>query len=214
MIQVVHSPLAPDYPEWPEMPFSCATVVCEGPSAFNARPEDILAECLPGPILAVNRAIAFSDDIPFDFWATFDDPQNLWGWAQPHLHPEAKLFTADGKVVLWGHLPVDLTRLYAWHQTIMEAKGMEDQNGLCPLVPTLFPLLAWILSLGVQEVKLIGVDMSGSGTPFLDDWQDVADEGYQLRWEVERQFLAHSARFYRAKGARLTRWDPSKTFRR
>jgi hypothetical protein len=53
--------------------------------------------------------------------------------------------------------------------------------------------------------------MRGSGTHFLADWSDDADEGYQLRWAVEREMLAHSVRFYRAKGARISRWDRSKS---
>lgn len=203
--------LSPVYSSvWPERRLERVTVVCEGPSALRASPADLHAAALDGPIVAVNRAIAFSDVLPIDVWATTDDPRNLWEWAQPHLHDETKLLSVEDKVIVWQKLLPDFSRLYAWHPSSMDAEGLQDEHGLHPLVPSLFPVLAWLLHVGARDVRLLGVDMVGSGTPFLDDYSDDADEGYQIRWAVEREMLAHTARHYRARGARITRWDRSK----
>lgn len=195
---------------FPEKPERSATVVCEGPSACFASPDELHRACLDGPVIAVNRAIHFSDVIPIDVWATTDDPRNLWEWAQPFLPEATKLFTVEDKAFVWEKLLPDFSKLYAWHPSSMDAEGLIDEHGLHPLVPTLFPVLAWLLHLGTKHVHLVGVDMAGSGTPFAPDWHEDADEGYQIRWAVEREFLAHSVRFYRAKGARITRWDRSR----
>ena len=211
MIQATHAPLLPAYPGFPEVRAERVTVLCEGPSAFHASQDELQAACAGGPVIAINRAIAFSDRVPIDFWATYDDPRNLWEWAQPHLHSKTKLFTSEDKVIVWDTLLPDFERLYAWHPTSMDGGDVEpDANGLYPLMPTIFSTLAWLLKLQVQEVVLVGVDMAGKGTPFLGDWDEDSDEMHECRWAVERVFLAHSSRFYRAKGARIKRWDKSR----
>lgn len=198
--------LNPRYPSWPERPEEVVTVVCEGPSAHWNQKK--LRRHAKGPVVAVNRAIAYP--LPVDFWATADDPNKLWEWSQDYLHERTRFFTTHTSLLAWKGLLPDIQRVYHWHSSEMREDYLEDENGQYPLIPTLFSVLAWLLHLGVKEVRLIGSDFMGSGTPFLDSWKPLADEDYQARWRVERLYLAHSMKHYRAKGARITRWKTSK----
>jgi hypothetical protein len=216
--QALLSPRRPACPDFPERKYLEATVVCEGPSACRASPTRLREALLPGPVIAVNRALAFSQALPIDVWATMDDPRFLWGWGQEHLHGETKLFSGNDvpNIWLWRELLGETggDRLYARPPTYMG----EDQDpgetppeallwsdGKAPMVPTIFHALAWLLQVGVKRVRLIGCDMQGSGSPIGPDWNPEDDEGHALRWAVERYFMAHSFRHYRAKGARIER---------
>ena len=158
--------------------------------------------------MAVNRAIAYGAEIPIDIWATTDDPRVLWEAAQPHLRPDVGFFTTVNNLLVWRDLGVDVGRLYHWRSTYMDDLRLEGED-TGPLIPTIFPVLAWLLHMGTKEVRLLGADMLGSGTPGID-YEPVADEGHQMRWEVERTMLAASMRQYRLRGARIRRWQQSK----
>jgi len=205
MLATEERPLTPLHPTWPERPQETVTVLCEGPSVFLGRYE-LLAHSR-GPVVAVNRAIAFSHEIPIDFWATTDDPLNLWEWAQPSLHEGTRLFSTRNNLMAWEAILPDIQRLYHWTSTYMDELAVGDE--LAPLIPTLFPVLAWCLRQGAKEVRLLGCDMIGSGTPGID-FRPVADEGHVLRWEVERRLLALSHKQYRTQGSRIVRWPMSK----
>lgn len=205
MIATEVAPLIPRAQEWPEKPQERVTLLCEGPSAFVGAHE-LLAHSR-GPVVAINRAIAFSPDIPIDFWATTDDPRNLWEWGQPYLHEKTRLFTTLNNLMCWDEMGVEATRIYHWRSTYMD--NLVGADGLAPLIPTLFPVLAWILQQGTKEVLLLGADMIGSGTPGID-FSPLADEGHALRWSVERRMLALSMRQYRTKGSRIRRWNRSR----
>lgn len=157
--------------------------------------------------MAINRAIQFSDTVPIDFWATTDDPRNLWTDYQECLHPTTRLFSTRNNLMVWNSLLPDIQRLYHWEPTFMEDLVVGDE--LAPLIPTLFPVLAWILRQGTKEVVLLGADMIGSGTPGID-FRPVADDGHEYRWLVERRMLALSMRRYKAQGSRIVRWSKSK----
>lgn len=204
-MQAVASPLLPRYHRWPERPQAVATVICEGPSAA-ARPE-ALARAAKGPVVAVNHAIGFSDRVPIDFWATTDDPRNLWGDYQEALHEETRLFSTENQLLVWRDLLPSIGRVYHWHGTAMKEYAVGSEPA--PAIPTVFPVLAWLLSVGVREVRLLGCDMRGSGTPGIN-FTEEEDEGHGLRWAVERTLLALSMKQYRAKGARIIRWKHSK----
>lgn len=203
------TPLKPSFAHsWPEKRHEQAVVLCEGPSLWKGR----LSRYGGVPVVAVNRAIAVARDFPVDVWATLDQPSNLWGWGQEFLHPATKLFTGDDKVIIWQRtLPEVMDRLYSWPVTGMD--GLEDSDGLAPLVPTLFHVLPWLCSLGVKHVDLLGADFSGTSSPLLPDYSVHSDEGYILRWRVERDMLSLTMKQYRARGARITRWKDSKTRR-
>jgi hypothetical protein len=162
-------------------------------------------------VVAVNRAIQFADVIPFDCWATLDDPRHLWSWAQPHLHPRAKLFSSDGapNILFWRDLLGDeqIQRLYTATPTYMDE--LKDSEGYPPMLPTLFHVLAWLLRLGVKRVRLVGCDMRGTGSPIAAEWREAEVDGWDYRWEIERELLRLSERKYRAAGARIERWNPS-----
>lgn len=207
--------LAPVYAAiWPERPLERVTVVCEGPSACEASPDQLFSACLNGPIVAVNRAIAFSDVLPVDAWATMDDPRFLWDWAQAYLHPTTKLFSGDDtpNILLWRDILTDdgLGRLYTRPPTYMDELAEASEDGKAPMLPTLFHTLAWLLQVGAKHVRLVGCDMQGSGSPLGPEWDPFPDEGHVLRWNVERELLAHSTKHYRARGARIERWQMSK----
>jgi len=185
-------------------------VVCEGPSACYASSEALLGALLPGPCVAVNRAIMFSDVIPFDAWATMDDPRNLWGMAKKHLHERTKLFSGDEapNILIWRDiLGDDVGKLYTRSPTYMDE--LTGSDGLAPMMPTLFHTLAWLLQVGAKRVRLIGCDMEGSGSPIGPEWSPENDRGFHLRWQVEREMLRLSQEHYRARGARIERWQRS-----
>lgn len=205
------APRPPRFPTWPEDRHPRATIVCEGPSACLATSEALRASLLDGPVVAVNRAIAFADRLPFDAWATLDDPNHLWGWAQQYLHPKTKLFSSDGtpNILFWRDIlgDVNLGRLYTRPPTYMDELADFTESGEAPMVPTLFHVLAWLLQVGVKHVRLVGCDMDGSGSPLAPTWDRVADEGHVYRWQVEREFLRLSQEQYRARGARIEQWE-------
>lgn len=206
------APLAPAYPLFPETRYRQATVVCEGPSACLASQEALRAALLPGPVIAVNRALAFSQTIPVDVWATMDDPRFLWEWGQEHLHPTTKLFSGSDapNIWIWRELLGDDAggRLYARKATYMDELAEYSSDGLAPMLPTIFHVLAWLLQVGAKHVRLVGCDMAGKGSPIGPEWDPFPDQGHALRWSVERELLALSMKHYRARGARIERWQP------
>lgn len=206
------APLAPSCPDFPETPYRQATVVCEGPGACFASPLELALACLPGPIIAVNRAIRFADRLPIDVWASMDDPRHLWGWAEPYLDPTTKLFSGNDfpNIWLWREILGEDAggRLYTRSPTYMEELAEVAVDGAAPMMPTLFHVLAWLLQVGVREVRLVGCDMAGTGSPLMECWDPVENEEHQSRWGIERTLLALSIRQFRARGARLSRWQP------
>ena len=204
------APLAPSFAcSWPEKAQKRAVVLCEGASLWSGWKHPYRG-C---PVVAVNRAIAVARDFPVDVWATMDHPSNLWEWGQEFLHPETKLFTGDDKLLVWQRMlgPEILQRIYSWPCTPMDE--LQDEDGISPLVPTLFHVLPWLLSVGVKDVMLLGADFSGTSSPLLEDFSVHSDEGHALRWNVERIMLSLTMKQYRARGARITRWPHSKTRR-
>ena len=210
MLATAQKVLNPRYPSWPKVPEEVVTVVCEGPSAhWNQKKLKAYAK---GPIVAVNRAIAYP--LPFDFWAQADEPTKLWDWGQDYLHERTRFFTTHVSLLSWSKLIPDIKRVYHWEASEMKEDYLEDENGHFPLVPTLFHVLAWLLFLKVKEVRLIGADFMGSGTPFIpESWAPMANPDYENRWAIERLYLARSIDHYRAKGARIKRWQKSKPVR-
>jgi hypothetical protein len=201
-------PLPRNFPGWPESPEGSVNVLCEGPSLALLEP----ANLLHGPVVAVNRALAVSSEVPIDCWATVDQPSNLWEWARPHLGADQALFTVYNHVGFWedaiGHDGIN-SRLYAWPPTFMGPtetdEGFHDDRGRPPLVPTLFHVLAWLSSLvGTKRVRLFGCDMRGSGSG--ESFSEAMDMGWVFRWRVERRMLALSTRHCRARGQRIERW--------
>lgn len=202
---------------WPEKPQETVTVICEGPSAYFER--EALRRAVrasAGPVVAVNRAIALSCDVPIDMWATTDDPEKgNWDTHSNYMPDGCKLFSVECNLLQWERvLGGEWGKLYLWHNSYMDE--LADAEEPCPpLVPTLFPLLAWLLSQGVKDLRLIGCDMKGTHSPFIMEHYDHrADRGHELRWIIEREMLAHSIRHYRAKGARITRWNTQRTGRK
>lgn len=224
LAKALQEPLQPHCADFPEQVYREATVVCEGPSACLAPTQALQAAPLRGPIVAVNRGIAFSDRLPIDVWATLDDPRLLWRWAQPLLPNRVKFFSSDGapNILFWRDLlgEYGLGRLYTRQPTYMDELAGYTASGQAPMVPTIFHVLAWLLQVGVKRVRLIGCDMEGTGSPlylsaFGSDseenrmgWDSTADEGHVYRWQVEREFMRLSENHYRKRGARIERWQP------
>lgn len=195
---------------WPEVSWPFANVLCEGPSILAFDPADLLK----GPIIAVNRAIALRT-AQAHFWATTDDPRHLWAWSEPYRPRGLRYFTTDQNLGVWQELlQEDITRVYSTEMTEM---GLDDDIGRPMTLPTLMPLLAWLLRLGIKRVRLFGVDMLGVGAsidgPGYEPWEEKPDRKWDSRWLVERVLLSHVIRAYRAKGARCERWEPARRSR-
>ena len=204
--------LAPSCPGFPETKYRSATIVCEGPGACLAGALELNQACLPGPIIAVNRAIGLSDRLPIDVWATMDDPLMLWEEWKGSLHEKAKLFSGNDFPNIWRWRMIlgedGSGRLYTRTPTYMEDFKDFTDTGEAPMMPTLFHVLAWCLQVGVKEVRLIGCDMRGTGSPLAGNWDAEEDTTYKIRWEIERRMLALSTKEFRKRGARLERWHP------
>ncbi len=205
-------PLAPSCPDFPEKVYRQATIVCEGPGACEASPLELAQALLDGPVIAVNRAIALSDRIPIDFWAMMDEPKMLWDWGIEQAHASVKFLSGDDypNIWLWRELLGEDCggRLYVRSPTYMEALAEVSVDGAAPMMPTLFHVFAWLLQVGVKDVRLIGCDMRGQGSPLSPEWSPIEDEAHQLRWGIERFMVARSIKEYRKRGARLKRWHP------
>lgn len=197
--------------DWPETASERCNVLCEGPSIQDLDLEDLL----DGPVVAVNHTLSLvTKGVPIDVWATVDDPKNLWEWAQPYLEPETKLFSTENNLLVWTELlGNEPERLYVWEPTYME--GFMDDEGKAPLLPTLSMVFPWLFKVGVRHVRLFGVDMRGSSShlhqaiPYSDD----EDDGWDLRWDVERRLLAVTMRKFRELGGRIERWGTPKRTR-
>ena len=209
---LTEAPLAPACPDFPETRYEAATVICEGPSACQASPEALRAALLDGPVMAVNRALAFSGAVPVDVWATMDDPRFLWTDYQESLHPAAKLFSGHDvpNIWIWREILGEECggRLYTRTPAYMEDMAEFTDDGKAPMAPTIFHALAWLLQVGVKRVRLVGCDMAGRGSPIGLEWDPIPDLAHELRWNVERGMLALSMKHYRARGARIERWKP------
>ena len=205
-------PLRPRYAKtWPEAPQDAANVLCEGPSVLGASRSDLL----PGPVLAVNRAIALSETFPIDFWASSDDPRNLWEWAKPYFPSGCKILSVDNNIPVWHRLLGHRTtnrKLYAPDPTFMDRvdetnEGYIGSDGKAPLVPTVMHAIGWLYRLGVKRVRLFGCDMRGEGSPLGSiPWQEAESDGTKFRWGVERTMLGLSMKGYRKTDQRLERW--------
>lgn len=203
-------PLAPAYPDWPEVKERCVNVLCEGPSIEAATEADLL----PGPVVAVNHALSLSGRFQIDFWATIDEPKNLWEWAQPYLPAACKLFTTENNLMFWlDYLGFEVAseRLYAIKPTYMvatdEHPALLAENGNPALIPSVTHVVSWLYQIGVEHVRVFGADMCGSGSPLaFTPYSTDEDVGWQFRWAVERRLFALSTKKYREGGRRLERW--------
>jgi len=187
---------------WPEVRWPVANILCEGPSIRDLDPRRLRL----GPTIAVNRAIA-TPNVPIDFWATSDDPRLLWAWAEPFRHKKLRYFSTDQNVGIWlDLLGANLPKLYSVHMTPMG----RDEKGLAVILPTVLPVLGWLLRCGVTKVRIFGADMLGMGSPISGDWKSNPDAEWHGRWIIERTLFSHAARTYRARGSRIERWSPAK----
>lgn len=186
------------------MRWPVANVLCEGPSIQEIDPEALLL----GPTVAVNHALSVPG-VKVDFWATSDDPRNLWSWSEKHRKPGLRYFSTDQNAGVWMLLlGKEIERLYSVVMTQIE----RDQNGIMVILPTIVPVLAWLLRLGVKRIRVFGADMAGMGSPLVSEWKHDPDWKWRSRWDVERVLFAHIARTARERGARIERWHPqSKT---
>jgi hypothetical protein len=204
-------PLAPAYPHWPEERAECVSVLCEGPSIELVTPGDLL----PGPVVAVNHALSLSGKFPVDFWATVDNPKNLWDWGAPYLHERCKIFTTDNNTFILDGMIEDAIaeRVYALKPTFMEATeehpAFLSDDGKPALLSTLTHVLGWLYHIGVPHVRVYGADMRGSGSPLaFTPFSEAEDVGWQFRWGVERRLFDLASDKYRSCGRRLDRWAP------
>jgi hypothetical protein len=197
--------LKPLWRNWPEESWPVANVLCEGPSILALNPTELLL----GPVIAINHALA--TPTPVDFWATSDNPQNLWAWSEPHRRRGLRYFTTDQALSVYDELLGDeIRRVYSTHMTVMD-EGGEGSRGIT-ILPTIVTVLAWLDGLGVQEVRLFGCDMTGRHSPLHSSQAFAleADDAHAWRWRIERALLAHAIRRDRQRGARIERWKPSR----
>lgn len=193
---------------WPEEPERAVNVLCEGPSILRLRKEDLLH----GPVVAVNHALSLEGyrGLRVDLWATSDNPETLRKWSLPFRRPGLRYWTTDPHLHLWSTqeeiVPQGL--LYSVEETVME----ETASGALTVLPTVFPLLAWLQRVGAEHIRIFGSDMEGSGSPIghepwvpeeeCSTWNTV----WGWRWGVERALLAHTIRALRERGVRCERW--------
>lgn len=203
------APLRPRYPLFPETKALCANVLCEGPSILRVTRQDLL----PGPVVAVNHALALSDRLPVDFWATVDDPKLLWDWSELHRPEGFKLFTTENNSTYWLDLLGEEAfneKAYAWQPTFMEHLGTPEQKA--PVLPTVIPVLAWLSHVGCEHVRLFGCDMTGQNSHLSElPYSSEEDEGWEYRWAIERQLISICHKKYRARGKRLERWGKARS---
>lgn len=180
------------------MPWPYANVLCEGPSIRDFDPEHLLK----GPTIAVNRAIALSERTRVDFWALSDRPALLWEWSEPYRSKELRYFSTDQNIVAFDPLlgKKGIGKVYAAPYTPMG----KNKNGLV-ILPTVIPLFGWLSRQGVRRVRVFGADMTGHGTPILEDYVSDSKRSHG-RWIVERVLFSQAIRAYRSKGALLERW--------
>lgn len=183
------------------MPWPVANVLCEGPSIEKIDPDALLL----GPTVAVNHALSVPG-VRVDFWATSDDPMNLWEWSEKHRTAGLRYFSTDQNAHIWyGVLGDRISRLlYSVHMTTMG----RDENGMLIILPTVIPLLAWLLRIGCKRIRVFGADMCGQGSPLVSEWKQDPDRHWRSRWAVERVLFAHAVRTARGMGARIERWKP------
>lgn len=196
------------FPSWPEEPQKAVNVLCEGPSVLEIRKADLL----PGPIVAVNHALSLDglQGLQVDLWATSDHPETLRQWSLPFRRPGLRYWTTDPNLHLWAIQEEIVSQglLYSVDETVME----HLESGQMTVLPTLFPLLAWLQRVGTERIRLFGVDMEGSGSPIgHEPWVSEAECStwntvWGWRWGVERTLLAHSIRALRARGVVCERW--------
>lgn len=188
---------------WPEVPWPVINVLVEGPSIKRFDREDLLY----GPTIAVNHALSIPG-LDADFWATTDNPMNLWQWSLPFRTEELRFFTTDQNVGVWHELlgKTGIRRVYSHHLTQM---GLETPDGMPIILPTLIALLGWLSRQKVRRVRLFGCDMKGKGSPLSGGWAAKADPNWESRWKVERILLAYTMRAYRTSGMRIERWPTS-----
>lgn len=173
-------------------------LLLEGPSILWAQERDLLF----GPVVAVNHAICL--DVPIDFWATSDNPNKLWEWSEPYRTPDLRFFTAgDKNLLLMLDLVEDSQRVYGRGETVI---GTDHEKRGNIILPTVIPVLAWLLACGAHRVRLFGCDMRGTHSPLHMSLEFTEDDPHS-RWIVERSLLAHAYRQYRAQGARIERWN-------
>ena len=183
--------------DWPETRWDMANVLLEGPSIRGFNPTELLI----GPVIAVNHALSLP--APVDFWATTDNPARLWAWSEPHRRENLRYFTTDQNVGVFSELlPEHYTDVYS--QPFTE---MWKDDGKPIILPTIIPVLSWLLLVGVKYVRLFGCDMWGSNSPLhsSEPWSEE-DPNHSARWKVERTLLSHAMREYRLRGARIERW--------
>lgn len=190
---------------WPEVTWPYVNVLCEGPSIKQFSRSDLLK----GPVVAVNRTICLQN-AQAHLWATTDDPRHLWTWSEPHRREGLRYFTTDTNLLMWQQiLGEDIKKVYSTPMTDM---GQDDADGKIMTLPTLIPLLCWLLRVGSKRVRLFGCDMFGFGGsvegPGHEEWSEKSDRHWDSRWLIERVLLAHVSRLYRANGARVERWNP------
>jgi len=190
---------------WPEMPWPYANVLCEGPSIASLDPGHLLK----GPVLAVNRAIKLAETLRVDFWAISDRPTLLWEWAEPYRKEGLRYFSTDQNILPFVPLIGEkrLEKVYTTAPTAIQA----TKKGYV-ILPTIVPLLGWLLRQGVRRVRVFGADMTGYGTPILNDYVKESEKA-RGRWIVERVLFSEAIRAYRERGATLERW-PKKRLRR
>lgn len=143
-----------------------------------------------------------------DFWATTDNPMNLWEWSEPYRTDGLRFFTTDQNLGVWSELlgKRGIRRVYSSHLTQM---GLETPDGMPIILPTLITLLGWLCRQKVKHVRIFGCDMRGQGSPLTGPWRRKADPNWESRWKVERILLAYTMRAYRLTGARIERWRTS-----
>jgi hypothetical protein len=166
-------------------------------------------------VLAVNRAICFSRLFPVDFWATSDDPNLLWGWAQKYLHRKTRILSTWNNLPAW-HKLLGLQgvnkRLFLHRDVVMDkvdetGEGYIGGDGKAPLVPTVIMALGWLHSVGVSKVRIFGADMRGQGHAASPKTiSPLETEETRFRWGVERCMMDACMRTYRKNGGRLERW--------
>ena len=194
-----HPPIEDVVALWPEIPWPVVNVLVEGPSILELEQEDLLY----GPTIAVNHALSIPG-IRMDFWATTDNPANLWEWSQAYRTPRLRYFTTDQNVGAWGGLlGEDIRKVYSTHLTQM---GLHTPEGMPIILPTVITLLGWICRMGVKRVRIFGCDMKGTGSPLSGRWSEKVDAAWDSRWMVERTLLAYTMRAYRLSNARIERW--------
>jgi hypothetical protein len=189
------------------------TIIAEGQSAIDAPPDAVL----DGPVVLVNRAVAFYEKFGGDVWCVLDHPNAIT------MVPILEEAMAQGfDPWCWGQW----SRRAQWAETPLSPQkaclGVPKRHPDFPLhvKKTKEPLaghfsvhtaICGAILLGGKEIRTIGVDMHGCGNAvegFNENPVPKTADKMQRRWRKEQRHMGNLQGVAFEHGIRVAPWIP------